>query len=143
MEFSISTQAFEHISYSSGIETGISWEDVFLELENSVPQIKQSYYKDQSWGIGLSLSNQALRELDNPFAFSELRQFLSTHQCYLFSLHGFNKDLFDWKDPKLLSYHNSLATLLTKLLPPQITGSISTVAGTPKLNNRALNCRDS
>jgi len=102
------------------------------DLNQHVPGVKHLVRRHDSFGIGLQLSSQTISELSDPLASSQLRQFLSQNQCYLFTLDGFNKDLFDWKDEKLLAYHNSLATLLSKLLPPRITGSVSTVPGTPR-----------
>ena len=132
MEFSISSNSFQHLSYNPGIATGVAWDEVMSDLTQYVPSVKHLVRKHDSFGIGLQLSAQTISELSEPWALSELRQFLSQNQCYLFTLDGFNKDLFDWKDVNLLTYHNSLAYLLSKLLPPQITGSISTVPGTPK-----------
>lgn len=132
MEFSTSSDSFQHLSYCTGIQTGANWSDVIAELHYQVPQVKQSLRSHDSFGIGLQLSAQAANELANPYAFAELREFLSNNQCYVFTLKGFNTDLFNWKDPKQLECHNNLASIFSQVLPPQITGSISTVPGAPK-----------
>ncbi len=132
MEFSTPTRSHQHLSYSTGINTGVTWSDVFEELNFRVPEIKQCVRKHDSFGLGLQLSTQAVSELAKPFAFAELREFLSKNQCYVHTLKGFNTDLYNWKDPKQLSYHNNLASLFSQIMPPQIIGSLSTVPGAPK-----------
>jgi len=139
MEFLISSPDLKYLSYHTGTTNCVSWDDVYTDLVNHVPNIKNHISEHEHFGIGLQLSYHMINELSNPSAFAELRSFLSQNQCYLYTVDGFNKALFDWKDAKLLNYHNRLANLLSKWLPPHITGCISTVPGTPKqfVNNKS------
>jgi len=141
MDLSARTAAFGHLSYCSNIHAGESWDEVLENLRAHIPAIKAKLSPDDSFGIGLRLSADAATELAKPSAIADLRDFLVEHDCYVFTINGFPYGTFhgepvkesvylpDWKDPARLDYSNTIADVFAQILPPQITGSISTVPG--------------
>lgn len=141
MDLSTLSAAAGHLSYCSNIHAGESWNEVLANLRNHIPTIKANLSPNQPFGIGLRLSADAANELAKPSAIADLREFLSEHDCYVFTLNGFpygtfhgevvkeNVYLPDWKDSARLHYSNTLADAFAEFLPPHLTGSISTVPG--------------
>lgn len=141
MDLSLHTASVGHLSYCSNIHAGESWDDVLNNLRIHIPPIKASLAPNTPFGIGLRLSADGAKELARPAAIAELRAFLSEHQCYVYTINGFpygtfhgdvvkeNVYLPDWKDSARLDYSNTLAEVFAQILPPNLTGSISTVPG--------------
>lgn len=135
------TASVGHLSYCSNIHPGESWDEVLDNLRTHIPPIKAQLAPDSPFGIGLRLSADAARDLARPSSIAELREFLSEHNCYVYTINGFpygtvhgdvvkeNIYLPDWKDSARLDYSNTLADVFAQILPPNLTGSISTVPG--------------
>lgn len=129
------------LTYCTNIHPGESWADVRAALGRYLPKIKASFSLEDSFGVGLRLSDRAARELEAPDAFAEFSAFLRDTGLYVFTINGFPyrdfhhqrvKDavyLPDWRDPRRLDYSDRLARLLSRLLPEDMEGSVSTVPG--------------
>jgi hypothetical protein len=93
----------------------------------------------RSYAIGLRLGQRAAAELAQPDTLLAFQRWLERHDCYVFTINGFPYGSFhgtrvkeqvyapDWSTPERLSYTQQLFSLLVKLLPPGVAGSVSTV----------------
>ncbi len=129
------------LTYCTNIHPGESWADTRRALGQYLPLVRQRVSGAAPFGVGLRLSARAARELDNDAALGEFRAFLQEHSLYVFTINGFpyghfhqqrvkdNAYLPDWRDRRRLAYSDRLASLLARLLPPGVEGSISTVPG--------------
>src|SRR3989441_12941364 len=100
---------------------------------------------EQTYEIGLRLSNQAAQELSDRAALLEFQRWLGHNHCYVFTINGFPFGQFhgtrvkeqvyapDWITPERLTYTNLLIDLLAQLVPPNVEGSVSTLPGGFKL----------
>ena len=128
-----------HLTYCSNIHPGEDWEDVFKNLQTYIPKLKKELAQDQSFGIGLRLANRASEELLQGDKLSQLKQWLTKEDCYVFTLNGFPYGGFhrqvvkdevyrpDWCSGDRLSYTERLVKILAALLPEGIDGGISTM----------------
>jgi hypothetical protein len=135
-----------HLTYCSNIHPGESWAQVRANLEHHVVRVARALGGPTPFGVGLRLSNLAARELADPAAMAELREFLAAQRLYVFTLNGFPYGTFhgvrvkeevylpDWTQPERLAYSERLAELLAQLLPEalcggELDGSVSSVPG--------------
>jgi hypothetical protein len=127
-----------HLTYCSNIHAGESWQGHFDNLRIHIPVIKEAVSPLQPFGIGLRLSNQASLELHNEEALVQFQQWLHHHNCYVFTMNGFPYGGFhhtivkdkvhapDWLSQDRVNYTIRLANILSKLLPEDLDGGIST-----------------
>jgi len=127
-----------HLSYCTNIHGGESWADHFYQLKTSVPTIKKTVAPDQSFGLGLRLSAQAVAELSTPAVLNEFMSWLDDHDLYVFTLNGFPYGDFhlkavkdkvhypDWTSTARLDYTKKLVDVLALLLKEDCPGGIST-----------------
>lgn len=137
----IDTANSTHLTYCSNIHAGESWDEVRLNLERYLPQVKAALVPNDPFGIGLRLSAVAAEALAEESARADFKRFLEDNGLYVFTLNGFpygefhgrpvkeNVYLPDWRDPARLAYSNNLADILADILPSGQEGSISTVPG--------------
>jgi sugar phosphate isomerase/epimerase len=133
-----------HLTYCTNIHAGESWPEVRDSLASHLPPIKAAVSPNAPLGVGLRLSAIAAQALIEPAAFAELREFLSRHDLYVFTINAFpygpfhgtrvKEDVYqpDWLTPERLTYSDQTADILAQLLPDGMTGSVSTVPGTFK-----------
>ena len=140
-----------HLTYCTNIHRGETWPEVLAALERHLPAVKASFAPDRPFGVGLRLSAVAAEALREEAAFAQLRDLLSAHDLYVFTINGFPYGPFhgvrvkqevyqpDWQHEERLVYTDHLADLLAALLPDepgpdgaQMDGSVSTVPGTFK-----------
>lgn len=133
-----------HLGYCTNIHAGESWPELIASLRANVPKVREQVSPQQQLGIGLRVGAKAAQELTQSDNINELLDFLQQSESYVFTINGFPYGPFhaqsvkenvyapDWSTPERLSYTNSLADLLVKLLVGQDAGSISTVPGTFK-----------
>lgn len=129
-----------HLTYCSNIHAGESWSDVYANLQQYVPALKQQLRCDRPFGIGLRLADKAARALQaDGDALGEFKAWLTSQDLYVFTLNGFPyggfhrqvvKDLVyapDWSQTERLEYTRRLVAILAELLPTGVDGGISTV----------------
>ncbi|MFQ5929787.1 MAG: metabolite traffic protein EboE [Acidobacteriota bacterium] len=140
-----------HLTYSSNIHPGETWEEVERNLATFVPAIRRRLCPEDAFGVGLRLSAQAAKGLERAENLAAFQKFLGEQNCYVFTINGFPYGVFhwarvkeqvylpDWKDEKRLDYTNRLARILAVLLPAEddLEGSVSTVPGAFKENVRS------
>ena len=130
-----------HLGYCSNIHAGESWAEVYQNLNDHVPGIRNALNRPGDFGIGLRLSAAAVNDLSAPENMTEFKAFLNDKNCYVFTINGFpygafhgtrvkeNVYLPDWQDTERLRYTNQLADVFAEFLPTTQNGSISTVPG--------------
>ncbi len=128
---------FGHLSYCSNIHTGEIWSEHFAQLKQNVPAVKAQVSPDQPMGLGLRFANQASIDLQDFSRISELKNWLSEQNLYVFTLNGFPYGGFhntivkdqvhapDWTTKDRRDYTIRLAHILSKLLTDK-EGGIST-----------------
>src|SRR5690606_25283496 len=128
-----------HLTYCTNIHAGETWAEVRRNLEAYVVPTARRVAGGRPFGVGLRLSGVAAEELSRKGELDRLRDFLATHDLYVFTINGFpygpfhgtpvkeNVSLPDWLDPERVAYTNRLADLLAALLPDGVDGTISTV----------------
>ncbi len=132
-----------HLTYCTNIHPGESWPQIRGNLERYVLRVKEKIAPSEPFGVGLRLSAHAAEALRHPEELEAFREFLDTHNLYVFTINGFPYGDFhgtrvkeqvyvpDWRQEERLAYTDTLAYVLARLLPPEpeVTGSISTVPG--------------
>jgi hypothetical protein len=126
------------LTYCTNIHAGESWGDHFAAIKQNIPGIKKRINAQQSFGIGLRLSNQASLQLQEKGALDDFKNWLKQEDCYVFTMNGFPYGGFhntkvkdqvhapDWTTPERVAYTTRLFDILTALLPDGMEGSIST-----------------
>ncbi|MEX0290202.1 MAG: metabolite traffic protein EboE [Flavobacteriaceae bacterium] len=104
-----------------------------------VPAIKKAISAENSFGLGLRLSNKASEELNTGDNFELFRNWLAAEDIYVFTMNGFPYGNFhnervkdrvyapDWTTTERVSYTKRLFDQLAALIPEGIAGGISTL----------------
>ncbi|MEE9321406.1 MAG: metabolite traffic protein EboE [Granulosicoccus sp.] len=133
-----------HLGYCTNIHAGDDWATVFEQLKTCLPKVRAGLDLIDPMGIGLRLSMQHLEALEQDDTFTDFQRWLQDNNHNVFTLNGFPYGAFhgvpvkeqvyrpDWTNPARLDYTCRLATLHTRLAPPEDYGSISTLPGTFK-----------
>ena len=128
-----------HLAYCTNIHRGEDWAETFAGLERHTLAVRARVSPDRPYAIGLRLSDQASRELAEPATLRSFRDWLDRHDAYVFTINGFPYGRFhgqrvkeqvyrpDWSRPERLDYTRRLFGILAELLPPGLSGSVSTV----------------
>ena len=130
--------SYGHLSYCTNIHAGERWAEHFESLQKHIPVIKQKVSPDNTFGIGLRLSNIASLELYKEENLLAFQKWLSENNCYVFTMNGFPYGSFhqtkvkdhvhtpDWTTADRVNYTIRLAQILSALLPEALQGGIST-----------------
>jgi len=133
-----------HLGYCTNIHRGETWEETWNGLKNYTLRVKDRVSGGAPYGIGLRLSHQAAMELSAPGKIAEFKSWLDANNCYVFTINGFPYGSFhgtrvkeqvfkpDWSTTERLTYTNLLFDILAQLLPPGVSGSVSTLPGSHK-----------
>lgn len=133
-----------HLGYCTNIHRGETWEETWRALRESTLRVKERVSQGKPYGIGLRLSHQAAVELSAPGKLAEFKTWLEANDCYVFTINGFPYGSFhggkvkeyvfmpDWSKTERLEYTKTLFDLLGQLLPPGMSGSVSTLPGSHK-----------
>jgi len=130
-----------HLTYCTNIHPGETWDEVLANVSTHVLSVKAKVSPGRPFGVGLRLSAAAARGLAQPAALESFRDFLRTHDLYVFTINGFPYGAFhgtavkenvyrpDWLEDDRVAYSDELARLLAALVPADVEGSVSTVPG--------------
>jgi len=133
-----------HLGYCTNIHRGESWADTWRALSEYTLQVRSRVAKAKPYGIGLRLSARAAEELSEPCQIAEFQEWLEMNNCYVFTINGFPYGSFhgtpvkeqvfkpDWTTKERLEYTKRLFDILSQLLPPGMSGSVSTLPGSHK-----------
>lgn len=128
-----------HLTYCTNIHSGETWAEVESNLHQYLPQLKTRLASDRPFGIGLRLADLASRELLTGDNLTQLQNWLTEQNLYVYTLNGFPYGGFhhrvvkdkvyapDWSSSERLAYTLRLIEILTVLLPPELDGGISTL----------------
>ncbi|MBW8001359.1 MAG: TIM barrel protein [Planctomycetes bacterium] len=128
-----------HLTYCLNIHPGQNWSENFTAIKDYALGVRDMVCPGQPFALGLRLSNIAAQELKEKEKLEEFKNFLTSENLYVFTINGFPYGQFhqtavkenvykpDWQSQQRRDYTIALADILAELLPPTITGSISTV----------------
>lgn len=127
-----------HLSYCTNVHPGSEWTEIFDQLKNHLPELKNRLSPGKPFGIGLRLSAKAAFDLQKTKLLSEFRNWLNSEDLYVFTINGFVYGSFhgekvkdevykpDWSTEDRFHYTSALIQLLAELTPEGGEGSIST-----------------
>ena len=135
-----------HLAYCTNIHRGEGWDETFKALEDYTIRVRDEVCPNDPYAIGLRLGQLAALELNDPThdRIEVFRNWLDKNNCYVFTINGFPYGQFhgervkeqvyrpDWTDQRRVQYTNLLFDILVKLLPPGVSGSVSTLPGSFK-----------
>jgi sugar phosphate isomerase/epimerase len=128
-----------HITYSTLVHAGDTWDDIWASLRKFVPQVKKNVCPTGKFGVSLRISHSSSETLINsPEKRAELRKFLDDNDMYLYTVNAFPYGPFknqivkeqvyepDWSSEKRLQYTMNVATILAEVAPDFVNPSIQT-----------------
>ena len=133
-----------HLGYCTNIHRGESWEETFRALRDHTMRVRERVCGGKPYGIGLRLGAAAAQELNSAGKIVEFKRWLDANNSYVFTVNGFPYGAFhgtrvkeqvfkpDWSKKERLEYTNLLFDILAELLPPGLSGSVSTLPGSHK-----------
>src|SRR5215203_6286996 len=105
-----------HLAYCTNIHRGESWPETWDALKNYTLAVRACVCPDKPFAIGLRLSNQAARQLNDRSTLLEFQRWLEANGCYIFTINGFPYGQFhgarvkeqvylpDWRSQERLDY---------------------------------------
>ncbi len=133
-----------HLTYCTNIHAAEGWDAVLANVRRFAPALKARFSPSGPFGIGLRLSARDARELLEGDRLTQFRGFLDDSGLYVALLNGFPHGSFhrtavkadvyapDWRDDERVRYTLDLVEILTRLLPEDVDGGISTAPLTYK-----------
>jgi hypothetical protein len=128
-----------HLTYSTLVHPGDTWDDMWDSLITYVPQVKKRVSPDQPFGVSLRLSAASAQTLvDDDSARSRLKTFLAENDLYLYTVNAFPYGPFkgrvvkeqvyepDWRSEERTQYTINVANVLADVSPKGIAPSIQT-----------------
>jgi hypothetical protein len=128
-----------HITYSTLVHAGDTWDDIWASLRKFVPQVKKNVCPNGKFGVSLRISHSSSETLINsPEKRAELRKFLDDNDMYLYTVNAFPYGPFknqivkeqvyepDWSSEARLKYTMNVATILAEVAPDFVNPSIQT-----------------
>jgi sugar phosphate isomerase/epimerase len=129
------------LSYCLNVHAGESWDNHFHAIQTHALAVRDRVAPDRPFGLGLRVSAAASRTLREEPALATFQSFMREHNLFAFTINGFPFGRFhggrvkervyqpDWMDDARVRYTTDLADILSRLLPDDMDGSISTVPG--------------
>ncbi|MBB06863.1 MAG: hypothetical protein CMN03_01165 [Roseibacillus sp.] len=134
-----------HLAYCTNIHPAESWAETLGVLQEHTLKVRDKVIRgDEPYAIGLRLSALAARELMEEDNLPLFQDWLSSQNCYVFTINGFpygafhgtrvkeNVYLPDWSSTDRLVYTNQLFNIISRLAPEGVEGSVSTLPGSFK-----------
>ena len=133
-----------HLTYCLNVHPGESLDEAVAAIRDHAVPVRERVAPGQRFGLGLRISNRASLELAAADRLSGLKAVMDEHNLYAFTVNGFPFGAFhgtrvkenvyhpDWRTDERRLYTCRLARQLAALLPPGMSGSISTVPGSYK-----------
>jgi sugar phosphate isomerase/epimerase len=128
---------FGHLSYSTLVHPGDTWPEMWDSLQKYVPQVKARVCPDEPFGVSLRISASSAETLTaNPDKRTELKQFLSANDMYLYTVNAFPYGPFkntlvkervyepDWRTDERAVYTMQVADILAEVCEPDIDPTI-------------------
>ncbi len=130
-------QGFE-LTYCTNIHAAEGWSHVFENLKRYAPQLRNRLNPEGRFGLGLRLANDEAVELLSRSNLEDFKRFLRDSGLYVALINGFPYGWFyerrlkdqvfapDWHTEERVSYTLRLVEILSRLLPEELDGGIST-----------------
>ncbi|MDP8983556.1 MAG: metabolite traffic protein EboE [Pseudomonadota bacterium] len=128
---------FGHLTYSTLVHPGDTWEEMWNSLTTFVPRVKARVSPDAPFGVSLRLSAASVGTLtDSPVKRQELKRFLDDNDLYLYTVNAFpygpfknrivKADVYepDWRSQLRATYTEKVAEILAEIAPPFLNPSI-------------------
>jgi len=128
---------YGHLTYSTLVHPGDTWEEMWASLTNYVPKVKARVCPDKPFGVSLRISNSSAETLINsPEERNKLKAFLADNDLYLYTVNAFVFGPFknqivkekvyepDWRTEERLRYTMNVADILAEVGAPFVNPSI-------------------
>jgi len=128
------------LGYCTNVHAGADYSQMLANLQHHALAVKQKVSPDRPMGVGLWLAQPAAEELLEQNRVGEFKDWLDENGLLAFTFNGFPYGDFhqhvvkhkvyepDWKQESRLEYTQTLATILSQLLPADDSeASISTL----------------
>jgi hypothetical protein len=128
---------YGHLTYSTLVHPGDTWEEMWASLTNYVPKVKARVCPDKPFGVSLRISNSSAETLINsPEERNKLKAFLADNDLYLYTVNAFVFGPFknqivkekvyepDWRTEERLRYSMNVADILAEVGAPFVNPSI-------------------
>jgi hypothetical protein len=126
-----------HLTYSTLVHPGDTWEQMWHSLTTFVPRVKARVSPNKSFGVSLRLSASSAETLINsPAKRDELKKFLRDNDMYLYTVNAFVYGPFkntvvkeevyepDWRTEQRLKYTQNVAEILAEVGGANVNPSI-------------------
>lgn len=117
-----------HLTYSTLVHPGDTWDQMWHSLTTFVPRVKARVSPNKSFGVSLRLSASSAETLINsPEKRAELKQFLQANDMYLYTVNAFVYGPFkntvvkeevyepDWRTEQRAKYTENVAEILAEV----------------------------
>ena len=129
-----------HLTYCLNIHRGETWDENVLAIKEHATAVRDELDHSDPFGLGLRISHTAAETLHHSADERQrIKEYMAEQNLYAYTINGFPYGQFhgtrvkeqvyapDWRTPERVAYTNQLSDILADLLPPETTGSISTV----------------
>jgi len=126
-----------HLTYSTLVHPGDTWEEMWTSLVTYVPKVKARVAPRVPFGVSLRLSARSAETLVNSRAERDkLKKFLADNDMYLYTVNAFPYGPFknqivkeqvyepDWRSEERTRYTSNVADVLADVVPEGISPSI-------------------
>lgn len=126
-----------HLTYSTLVHAGDTWDEMWNSLTTYVPQVKARVSPNDRFGVSLRLSaKSAERLVGDKKEREKLKAFLDKNDMYLYTANAFPYGPFknqvikeqvyepDWRSEERTQYSMNVADILADVAPPDIAPSI-------------------
>jgi hypothetical protein len=126
-----------HLTYSTLVHPGDTWEEMWTSLVTYVPKVKARVAPHQPFGVSLRLSAKSAETLANSGAERDkLKKFLADNDMYLYTVNAFPYGPFknqvvkeqvyepDWRSEERTRYTMNVADVLADVVPQGVSPSI-------------------
>jgi sugar phosphate isomerase/epimerase len=133
-----------HLAYCTNIHRGETWLETLAALERHTLEVRDRVCPKEPYAIGLRLGVRAALTLYDRKERDAFRRWLDRNRCYVFTINGFPYGQFhgtrvkeqvfqpDWSTSARVEYTRALFEIVADLVPPGVSGSVSTVPGSHK-----------
>ena len=143
---------YGHLTYSTLVHPGDTWEEMRASLETYVPEVKARFCPDAPMGVSLRISNaSAERLIGDADERAWVREFLDANDLYVYTVNAFPYGPFkgevvkaqvyepDWTTEARTQYTMNVARILTEITGPEVEPTIQTapLAFRPKVVDEA------
>jgi hypothetical protein len=128
-----------HLSYSTLVHLGDTWDEMNASLREFVPQVKKRFSPNSPFAVSLRISASSAKTLtENAAARRALAKFLAKAGLYVYTVNAFPYGPFkgdlvmekvyepDWTTDARVDYTNSIADILAQIAPASVNPSIQT-----------------